>query len=173
MRMIHDRTEVDARISAMAADIADDLQGMRLCLVVIAEGARRFADRLTDGLRQQGVEIDQVLVRVRRTRGTRLLPPAIEIPAAAVFTGRDVLVVDDIADEGRTLATTLDAITSRRPRSLRSAVLVDKLARRAVAVPIDYKGFELHDGWVVGMGMDLDESYRDLDYLAIVDEQPR
>jgi len=86
--------------------------------------------------------------------------------------GRDVVIVDDIIDEGRTLEAVLSLLERVGPRSLRVAVLVSKLARRAVPVDIDYIGFEVDDGWVVGLGMYLDGAYRELDHIAIAAPVP-
>lgn len=77
--------------------------------------------------------------------------------------------MDDIADEGRTLEAVLQVVRSGEPHNLRVAVLVSKHRQRKINVPIDYVGFELKDGWVVGVGMDLDDRFRNLDYLAIVE----
>jgi hypoxanthine phosphoribosyltransferase len=83
-----------------------------------------------------------------------------------------VLVLDDIADEGATLRAVLEIAALGEPRSLRTAVLVDKRERRRVAVPLDYVGFSVERGWVVGYGMDLDGRYRELDWIGVlVDER--
>jgi hypoxanthine phosphoribosyltransferase len=84
------------------------------------------------------------------------------------FEGRDVLVVDDIADEGETLRAVLDLLAGVETRTVRTAVLVDKRTPRRGRLPLDYVGFELEGGWVVGFGMDLDGAYRELDAIAVV-----
>jgi hypoxanthine phosphoribosyltransferase len=85
-----------------------------------------------------------------------------------LLAGRDVLVVDDIADEGATLRALLDVAALGEPRSLRCAVLVDKRERRRASLAPDYAGFVVDAGWVVGFGMDLDGAYRELDYIGVV-----
>jgi hypoxanthine phosphoribosyltransferase len=85
------------------------------------------------------------------------------------FEDRDILILDDIADEGRTLEAVSALVQDGEPRSQKVAVLVSKLSRRKVDIALDYVGFEVDDGWVVGFGMDLDERYRDLDYLAVAE----
>ena len=82
-----------------------------------------------------------------------------------------MIVTDDIADEGRTLAAVMELVGSGAPASVRVAVLVNKLSRRSTTLQLDYVGFEISDGWVVGYGMDLDGVYRDLDCLAIIDSR--
>ena len=77
--------------------------------------------------------------------------------------------LDDIADEGRTLEAVTERVRAGGPRSLRTAVLVSKLSRRRVPLELDHVGFEVARGWVVGYGMDLDDAYRDLDWLGVVE----
>ena len=81
---------------------------------------------------------------------------------------RDVLVVDDIADEGSTLRAVLELVSLADPRSVRTAVLVDKREHRTEALDLDYVGFEIESGWVIGYGMDVDGEYRDLDWIGIL-----
>ncbi len=86
------------------------------------------------------------------------------------ITGRDVLVVEDIVDTGLTLNYLRRALGERRPRSLRTVALLDKLARRIVPVPLEYSGFEIPDVFVVGYGLDWQGLYRNVaDLLAVRD----
>jgi hypoxanthine phosphoribosyltransferase len=170
LRTVYDEAEVRARIDELVARLAADYLGRRPILVVIAEGARRFADALARGLAARGVEVDPLVVRARRTRGQELCPVELSAPPPERFHERDLLVVDDIADEGRTLEAVLEHVERGGPRSCRVAVLVDKRARRLSGVVIDYAAFRIDEGWVVGFGMDLDGRYRDLDHLALCDD---
>ena len=138
-------------------------------LVVIAEGAIRFATGLADVLKRRGLVLEMHVVRARRTVGTRLEEVKVDYLDPELFRGRDVIITDDIADEGRTLAAVMQLVRSGAPASVRVAVLVNKLSRRSTALQIDYVGFEISDGWIVGYGMDLDGAYRDLDCLAIIE----
>ncbi len=82
---------------------------------------------------------------------------------------RDVLLVEDIVDSGYTIASVLDFLETRHPRSLRVCTLLDKAARREVDVPIDYCGFTIPDKFVFGYGLDIDEYYRNLPFIGAVD----
>ena len=83
-----------------------------------------------------------------------------------------MLVLDDIADEGATLRAVLEIAALGEPRSLRTAVLIDKRERRREAVRLDYVGFSVERGWVVGYGMDVDGAHRELDWIGVlVDER--
>ena len=165
----HVRERIDSIGAAVEADYAE-LTSAPL-LVVIAEGAIRFATGLAESMKRRGLVPEMRVVRARRTVGTRLGEVEVEHMDPEVFRGRDVIVTDDIADEGRTLAAVMELVGSGAPASVRVAVLVNKLSRRSTTLQLDYVGFEISDGWVVGYGMDLDGVYRDLDCLAIIDSR--
>jgi hypoxanthine phosphoribosyltransferase len=83
--------------------------------------------------------------------------------------GLNVLLVEDIVDSGRTLAHVLEMLRTRHPRSLRACVLLDKKYRREVPVDVDYVGFDVPDKYVFGYGIDIDEHYRHLPFIASAD----
>jgi hypoxanthine phosphoribosyltransferase len=85
--------------------------------------------------------------------------------------GRNVLLVEDIIDSGRTISSVLELLAVRKPASLRVCTLLDKVDRREVDVPIDYCGFEIPDAFVFGYGLDLDEYYRNLPFVGIVNQE--
>ncbi len=82
----------------------------------------------------------------------------------------DVLLVEDIVDTGYTLRTILDLLRWRGARSVKLCALLDKVSRREVEVPIDYRGFEIEDLFVVGYGLDFAERYRNLPYVGVLEE---
>jgi len=160
--------EVQRRIDAMAEELQAVYEGRDLVIVVIAEGARRFADALVERLEMRWMLPRVLYVRAQRTRGTALVEVRVEHVDSREFEGRDVLIVDDIADEGRTLDAVIQLVEEGDPHSLEAAVLISKRLRRRVDVPIRFVGFELARGWAVGFGMDLDGEHRELDYIAVV-----
>jgi len=160
---------VDERIDALAAELSRAVGAHEPLLVVIAEGARRFASRLARGLEIRGLAPQQLEVRAQRSHGTELREVVLEDCDASVFHARDVIITDDIADEGRTLEAVSALVRAGAPRSLRIAVLVSKPARRRAVVALDHVGFEVGVGWVVGYGMDLDGAYRELDWLGVIE----
>ncbi len=169
LREIVSAERVRARIDELAAKLAADFAGGDLVLVVIAEGARHFAGKLGERLRAADIAHEACELRVRRTQGMLLDDVRIDAHAPLSLAGRDVLVVDDIIDEGRTLDAVIARLEPLGPRTLRVAVLVSKLARRTVGIDLDYIGFEVDDGWVVGCGMDLDGAYRDLEWIGVAE----
>lgn len=86
--------------------------------------------------------------------------------------GRDVLIVEDIVDTGLTLHYLQDILRARRPRSLRTACLLNKPSRRKVDVKLEYVGFTIEDTFVVGYGLDYAEHYRNLPYIGAMDASP-
>lgn len=84
------------------------------------------------------------------------------------ISGKDVIVVEDIVDSGRTLSYLLDLLKDRKPASLRLCTLLDKPDRRVVDVDVEYTGFKIPDTFVVGYGLDYDQVYRNLPYIGEV-----
>ncbi len=82
---------------------------------------------------------------------------------------RNVLVVEDIVDSGHTMASLLEVLSTRQPKSLKICTLLDKASRREVDIQLDYIGFNIEDKFVFGYGLDLDEYYRDLPFVGVVD----
>lgn len=169
LRRIWSDAEICARIDELVDELYRTYVNRDLCLVVIAEGARRFADELVFGLEERLVLPSVRFVRAWRTQGTELCGVQVEHIDPSEFEELDVLIVDDIADEGRTLEAVMELVREGEPRTLEAAVLVNKTARRNCNLPIRYVGFEIARGWVVGFGMDLDGQHRDLDYIAVIE----
>ena len=85
------------------------------------------------------------------------------------IAAKDVLIVEDIVDSGNTLSYVLDLLSTRKPKSLNVCALLDKKERREVAVPLRYIGFEIPNKFVFGYGLDLDEYFRNLPFIGVVD----
>jgi hypoxanthine phosphoribosyltransferase len=169
LRELYSAEAVSERIREIGERLYRDYADTPALFLVIAQGARRFADTLVKGLIERNVHPEVIFLRARRTAGSALGEVQVQGIDPAIFEDRDILILDDIADEGRTLEAVSTLVQDGEPRSQRVAVLVSKLSRRKVDIALDYVGFEVDEGWVVGFGMDLDERYRDLDYLAVAD----
>ena len=85
------------------------------------------------------------------------------------IAGENVLIVEDIIDSGHTLASVIEMLRTRNPASLEICTLLNKTSRREVDVPIKYCGFEIPDKFVFGYGLDMDEYYRNLPFIGVVD----
>ncbi|MDX1648462.1 MAG: phosphoribosyltransferase family protein [Myxococcota bacterium] len=163
--------EVAARIRELATRLLRDYADSPLLVVCIAEGAVRFVDDLLAELAPKGLVPERVDVRARRTEGTSLGPVQVEHFDPEILDDRDVLIVDDIADEGATLRAVLELCQLSEPRSVHTAVLVDKTGRRREPLPLDYVGFTIESGWVIGYGMDVDGEYRELDWIGVLRDE--
>jgi hypoxanthine phosphoribosyltransferase len=86
-----------------------------------------------------------------------------------VIQERDVILVEDIVDSGRTISSVLDLLTTRKPRSLVVCALLDKVERREVQIPVQYVGFTIPNKFVFGYGLDIDDFYRNLPFIGVVD----
>jgi hypoxanthine phosphoribosyltransferase len=163
--------QVRDRVAELAVRLWRDYADAPLTMIFIAEGARRFSEALLAELARRGASPPCREVRARRSQGSDLGPLELERFDLGELADRDVLVVDDVAEEGETLRAVLELATLGEPRSLRTAVLVDKPARRRKPLTLDYVGFTLDSGWVVGFGMDLDGAYRGLDFIGRVADE--
>ncbi len=162
---------LQARIKELGAEISRDFAGKDLTLVCILRGGVLF---LTDLMRQIHIPhtIDFMAVSSYGT-GARQATGQVRInyDLQSSIYDRHVLLVEDIIDSGYTLKTVLELLETRHPKSLSVCTLLDKVERREVDVPIDYCGFKIADHFVFGYGLDLDEYYRDLPFIASVDTQ--
>jgi hypoxanthine phosphoribosyltransferase len=85
------------------------------------------------------------------------------------ITDRDVIIIEDIIDSGRTLSHLKDLLSQRNPASMKICTLLDKPSRRVVDVDVDYTGFQIEDKFVIGYGLDYDQLYRNLPYIGVVE----
>jgi len=165
---LYSEDEVQERLRELAARLARDYADSPLTVICILEGARRFVDDLLAELARRGVDAERLDVRAHRTEGTRLGPVQLEHFDPEGLDGRDVLLADDIADEGATLQAVREIVSLAEPRSVRTAVLIDKRERRTLDLQVDYAAFVLESGWVIGYGMDVDGEFRDLDWIGLL-----
>jgi hypoxanthine phosphoribosyltransferase len=157
---------IRAKIGELAAQIDRDYAGADLVLLCILRGGVVF---LADLMRALAVPHTVDFMAVSSYgKGARKSSGQVQITfdLRTSIEGRDVLVVEDIIDSGRTLASVLDLLRARRPRSLEVCVLLDKVERREVEIPLRYRGFVIPDRYVFGYGLDIDEYCRNLPHIA-------
>lgn len=158
---------VTQKIGELAAQISHDYAGKELLLICILKGAAIFTTDLARRLTIPAV-LDFVQASSYGDGTVSSRTVAVRKDIEADIRGRHVLLVDGIIDTGETMDCLLKRFQERGPASIKVAVLLDKPARRAVAVPVSYRGFEIPDRFVVGFGMDYGERYRNLPYIAVV-----
>ncbi len=158
------------RVTELANEIARDYRGQELTVLGILDGAFIFT---ADLVRQLALPVTIDFMAVSSYRG-RTEPGSLRItrePAAAV-TDHHVLVVDDILDNGTTLAIVQERLLPLRPRDLRLCVLLAKRRFRSRMIQVDYSGFAIPDEFVVGYGLDYRERYRHLPFIGVPHELP-
>ena len=155
------------RISELGQEISQDYHGKDLHLICILRGGVVF---LTDLMRHLTIPntVDFMAVSSYGTGRQSTGQVRITLDLKDEIHGRDVLLVEDIVDSGYTIASVLDFLKTRHPESLRVCTLLSKPERREVQVPIDYCGFVIPNKFVFGYGLDLDEYYRNLPFIATV-----
>jgi hypoxanthine phosphoribosyltransferase len=164
--------EIRAKVVEVAAQIDRDYAGKDPMLLCILRGGVIF---LADLMRALSIpHTVDFMAGSSYGAGARKSSGQVRITfdLASSIAGRDVLVVEDIIDSGRTLASVLELLRARHPQSLEVCVLLDKTERREVDIPIRYRGFIIPDRYVFGYGLDIDEYHRNLPYVAAVLEKP-
>ena len=167
LNLLISREEIGSIVKELADQISKDYRGRELILVCILKGAFMF---LSDLIRQLRIRIKVDFVRLAsygtgmKTSGLVEITKDIETP----IEGEDVLIVEDIVDSGRTLQFLKERLELSNPRSVKICALLDKKARREVEIEADYLGREVEDVFVVGYGIDFNESYRNLPEIYYV-----
>ncbi|MBA2331402.1 MAG: hypoxanthine phosphoribosyltransferase [Actinobacteria bacterium] len=159
--------ELQARIAELGVEISRDYSGRDLLLVGVLKGAVFF---MADLMRELTVpcEIDFMAISSygagTDSSGVVRILKDLDIN----ISGRDVLVVEDIIDSGLTLSYLMRSLKARKPATVEICALLTKPERREVEVPVAYVGFEIPNRFVIGYGLDFDERYRNLPYVAVL-----
>lgn len=160
--------DVNAKIKEIAEQISKDYEGKEITLICILKGSVFFVCELAKKITVP-VTLDFMSVSSYgsgtessgRVKIVKDLDESIE--------GRDILIVEDIIDSGRTLSHLMTLLSARKPNSIKLCTLLDKPDRRVVSVDVDYTCFEIPDEFVVGYGLDYDQKYRNLPYVGVVE----
>ena len=161
------KEKIEKRIEELAEEISRDYEGKNIEFIVVLKGAAIFAVELAMKLKPN-VRFDFIEISsYSGTESTGILKVNKDLKAD--IEGKDVLIVEDIIDTGRTLSYLKEYLLSKNPNSLKICTLVSKPSRRIVDVPIDYNGFEIEDKFIVGHGFDIDEDYRNLPYIGYIE----
>ena len=159
------KEQIQARIKELAEKISNDYVGKNVLAVGILKGAFMFFSDLVRAI-QVPLTIDFILassyVKTDTTGEVK-----VHYDIREDISDKDVLLIEDIIDSGITLNHLRERVLARSPRSLKICLFLDKRERRMVDVPLDYVGFEIPNEFVVGYGLDYDNQYRNLPYIAI------
>ena len=170
MTVLLDADTIQARVRELASEIERDYPpGEGVHLVCVLKGGFVF---MSDLVRSMGPHITLDFIAVssyaKSTKSSGEVRLLKDLDTG--LQGRHTIIVEDIVDTGLTLIYLQDILRARSPKTLRTACLLSKPSRRAVDVTVEYVGFTIEDKFVVGYGLDYAEKYRNLPYIAVLDE---
>ena len=167
--ILYSAEQISARVKDLGQAITEAYQGKAPVLVGILKGAVPF---LNDMMRAIELPLSYDLMAVSSYGAATTSSGTVRIrkDLDLAIEGRDILVIEDLIDTGLTIHYVLERLHSRKPRSLKVCTLLDKPARRRVAITPDYNGFTIPDVFVVGYGLDYAEEYRNLPYIGVLHE---
>ncbi len=168
IRVLLSEEEVDARIQAIGEQISRDYEGKQVHLICVLKGGSFFMCELAKRI-SVPVSLDFMSVASygSDTKSSGVVRIVKDLDES--LKDKDVIVVEDIVDSGRTLSYLLETLLGRGPKTLRLCTLLDKPERRVVDVNVDYTGFQIPDEFVVGYGLDYAQKYRNLPYIGVVE----
>ena len=170
-RPIVTQEEMRARIRELGKQITTDYTGKDFVLVGVLKGAYAFYADLARAIRIP-MRVDFLMVtsdgsRAKSSGKVKTVKVVTELTED--IKGKDVLLVEDIVDSGLTVQQLVKTLTKKKPRSIKICALLSKPDRRIINVAIDYIGFKIPNKYVVGYGLDYQQKYRNLPYLAVLD----
>ena len=168
-RPIVTQEQMRSRIRELGRQISADYAGKDLVLVGVLKGAYAFFADLARAIRIP-VQVDFIIVTSYGTQAKTSGKVKLVTELTEKIKNRDVLLVEDIVDSGLTVQYLIKALTKQKPRSIKVCTLLSKPERRVVDVPLQYIGFRIPDQYVVGYGLDYQQQYRNLPYLAVLDQ---
>ena len=168
VRVLLTEEDVDRRIEEIGDHISRDYEGRQVHLICVLKGGSFFmcelAKRITVPVSLDFMSVSSYGSATKSSGVVRIVKDLDE-----PLKDKDVLVVEDIVDSGRTLSYLLEMLKDRGPKSVRLCTLLDKPERRVVDVHVDYTCFQIPDEFVVGYGLDYDQRYRNLPYIGVVE----
>jgi hypoxanthine phosphoribosyltransferase len=169
MNILLSADDIQRRVAEMARQIAADYRGQPVTIVGVLTGCLMF---LADLVRHLDLPLRIGLLQASSYRGATTTPGALRVQPELLpeLRGRHILLLDDILDTGQTLAYLREHLQKLDVASLRMAVLLRKKGRQQVPLEVDYFGFDIPDTFVVGYGLDYNDEYRHLPYVAVLSD---
>ncbi|HEY92417.1 MAG TPA: hypoxanthine phosphoribosyltransferase [Dehalococcoidia bacterium] len=164
------KEEIEAAVKRLAAEIKENYQGKYPLLIGVLKGSFMF---MADLIRQLDFPLEVDFIRLSSYGRGKETSGRIKVVQYlhSQIKGRDVLVIEDIVDTGITTGFLLDYLHKKKPASLRLCTLTDKPSRRRAPVTIDYLGFTVPNKFLVGYGLDLNEKFRNLPDICVLEEE--
>lgn len=167
-RVLISEEKIKERIKEMGKEISEEYKGKEIILICVLKGSMYFTVDLSKYIESETI-ID--CIRVLSYNGTKSTGKInLKMDLDENIEGKNVIVIEDIIDTGRTLSYLLDYLKTKKPNSIKLCTLLDKPERREFNVKVDYIGFQIPDKFVIGYGLDYNEKYRNLPYIAYVEE---
>lgn len=167
INVLINQARLEKRIEEIAKQIEKDYQGKEIVLLGVLKGSVPFiwelAKRLKNKVSMEFIEVSSY----EGTESTGKIQLHKDIKES--ITGKDVLIVEDIIDTGRTLTYLKEYLSEKNPASLKIATLLSKPSRRVIELEVDYIGFQIEDQFVVGFGLDYNQIYRNLPYIGYIE----
>ena len=162
--------ELHTRVNEIAKQIEKEYEGKEITLICILKGSVFFTVDLAKGINGDvKLEFIRVSSYGEGTESTGEIKMKLDLKDS--IKGKDVIVVEDIIDTGRTLSYLIEYLKMKKPNSVKLCALLDKPERRVKKnVKVDYTGFQIPDKFVVGYGLDWDEKYRNLPYIGYIEQ---
>ncbi len=168
IRQLVSEEDVDKRICELGERISRDYEGKQVHLICVLKGGVFFmcelAKRITVPVSMDFMSVSSYGADTKSSGVVKIIKDLDE-----PLEGKEVLIVEDIIDSGRTLYYLIDMLQKRNPESIRLCTLLDKPERRVKEVKVDYVGFNIPDEFVVGYGLDYAQKYRNLPYIGVVE----
>ncbi len=166
--IIFTEEELKARAKSIGEQISKDYKGEEVVLIGILRGCVIF---LADVMRNIDADCRLDFIDVKSYVGTVSGEPHFTKELSNDIEGKNVILVEDILDTGKTLAFVKKAVLAKNPKSLKICTLLNKLIEKSADVRADYTGFDVEDVFVVGYGLDYSQKYRNLPYIGILKEE--
>ena len=168
IRVMISEEDVDQRIAEIGQKISEDYAGESVHLICILKGSVFFTCELAKRITVP-VTLDFMSVSSYGdgTKSSGIVKIAKDLDES--MEGKNVIIIEEIIDSGRSLSYLMDVLQKRQPKSMKLCTLLDKPDRRIVDVKVDYVGFEIPDEFVVGYGLDYAQKYRNLPYIGVVE----
>lgn len=170
MKVLYSKQAIHQGVERMAGEIAAEYADRRLTIVAVLTGSLVL---VADLIRLLDLPMRLGVISASSYRGATTTRGELSINAEKLvdISGRDVLLVDDIFDTGHTLVRVMEKMQAYGPASIRTAVLLRKRARNEQPYEPDFVGFDIPDAFVVGYGLDYEDMYRNLPYIAVLEEE--
>lgn len=167
INVLINKAKLEKRIEEMGKQIQKDYEGKEIVFVGILKGSVMFMSELAKNIKSS-VELDFMDVSsYEGTESTKQVKINKDIRNS--IEGKDVIIVEDIIDTGRTLTYVLEYLKQKNPNSVKIATMLSKPSRRVMELNVDYIGFAIEDKFVVGYGLDYNEKYRNLPYIGYIE----